>query len=128
MGLWNNRTNSQGGLAIVFSVRRPVKNRPRIINFRNYSVRVPLIKRDIFLILFTYPYLIFLFFINFVSNFHLLLLVISFCIAISKFILDLLNKNPRIRVFRWPVISILTVFGLVSSIMLISNGDNFTTF
>jgi Dolichyl-phosphate-mannose-protein mannosyltransferase len=83
-----------------------------------------LIKRDIFLILFTYPYLIFLLFINFVSNFHLLLLVISFCIAISKFILDLLNKNARIAIFRWPTISILTVFGLVSSIMLISNGDN----
>jgi hypothetical protein len=56
------------------------------------------------------------------------LLVISFCIAISKFILDLLNKNPRIGIFRWPIISILTVFGLVSSIMLISNGDNFPHF
>ena len=83
-----------------------------------------IIKRDVFLILFTYPYLIFLFFINFVSNFHLLLLVISFCIAISKFILDLLNKKPRIGFFRWPIISILTFFGLVSSIMLISSGDN----
>ena len=50
--------------------------------------------------------------------------MISFCIAISKFILDLLNKNARIGVFRWPIISILTIFGLVSSIMVISNGDN----
>jgi Dolichyl-phosphate-mannose-protein mannosyltransferase len=83
-----------------------------------------LIKRDIFLILFTYPYLIFLLFINFVSNFHLLLVMISFCIAISKFILDLLNKSARTKVLRWPVICILTIFGLASSILVISNGDN----
>jgi len=114
----------RGGWPLYLALEDLLKIDPVLFILGIIGSAYALIKRDIFLILFTYPYLIFLFFVNFVSNFHLLLLMISSCIAISKFILDLLNKNARIAVFRWPIISILTVFGLVSSFMLISNGDN----
>jgi 4-amino-4-deoxy-L-arabinose transferase-like glycosyltransferase len=114
----------RGGWPLYLALEDLLKIDPVLLIIGIIASAYALIKRDVFLILFTYPYLIFLFFINFVSNFHLLLLVVSFCIAISKFILDLLNKNPRIGVFRWPIISIFTIFGLASSFMLISNGDN----
>src|SRR5215210_3672259 len=50
------------------------------------------IKRDFMLLLWIIPFLIFLFIIDFVSFFHLILLLPALCIASARMIADLSNK------------------------------------
>jgi hypothetical protein len=82
------------------------------------------IKRDYFILLLTIPFLVFLITINFASFFHLVLLLPAFCIAASRLIVGLCNglKNPHIkRISPIAIISIIGVFGLISTTMLINS-------
>lgn len=82
------------------------------------------IKRDIFILLWAIPIIVFLFLINFVSFFHLVPLLPLFCIAAAKMLIDLSNriKNIKVRkILPFAIISAIGVFGLVSTTMLITS-------
>jgi hypothetical protein len=89
------------------------------------------IKRDFFLLLWVIPFLIFLYFIDFVSSFHLIPLVPAFCIAASRFIVELPSKIKIIKkyyniqqILPFAIISGIIIFGLVSTTMLITTNVN----
>ena len=81
------------------------------------------IRRDYFPLLWAIPVFIFFQMIGYVSTFHLLLLLPPFCIAggsmISNFVNRIKLKRHEVTV-QLATISILAIFGLVSTIMLIS--------
>jgi hypothetical protein len=88
------------------------------------------IKRDFFLLLWVIPFLIFLYFIGYVSSFHMMPLIPAFCIAASRFLVELPSK---IKIFKkynlqqilpFAIISGIIIFGLVSTIMLITINVN----
>ena len=82
------------------------------------------IKRDVFILLWAIPIIVFLFLINFVSFFHLVPLLPLFCIAAAKMVIDLSNriKNIKVRkILPFTIISAIGVFGLVSTSMLITS-------
>ena len=81
------------------------------------------IKKDYFILLWTIPFLVFLITINFASFFHLVLIFPAFCIAASRLIVELSNrlKNPYMnKILPLAIISIIGVFGLISTTILIS--------
>lgn len=85
------------------------------------------IKRDVFLFLFSIPFLIFLYLIEFVSVWHLVPLLPSFSIAAAIIISDLLNIIASRRFKRqvgFIVISGIGIFGLVSTTMIITTNLN----
>src|SRR5919109_2028293 len=87
------------------------------------SVVFSYIKRDHFVFLWIAPFLIFLFVIDFVSFFHLILLLPAVCISAARLIVDLSNKVKKIkfkRILPFAIISIIGVFGLVSITILIT--------
>jgi Ca2+/Na+ antiporter len=90
------------------------------------------IKRDFLVLLWTVPLLVFLFFIGYISFFHLLPLFPALCIAAAKLIVDLSNKitNKKGRKFEkilpFIIISGIGIFGLVSTTMIITT--NVTSF
>jgi hypothetical protein len=82
------------------------------------------IKRDVFILLWTIPIIVFLFLINFVSFFHLIPLLPLFCIAAAKMMIDLSNriKNMKVKkIIPFAIISAIGIFGLVSTTMLITS-------
>lgn len=82
------------------------------------------IKRDVFILLWAIPIIVFLFLINFVSFFHFIPLLPLFCIAAAKMIIDLSNriKNMKVRkIIPFALISAIGIFGLVSTTMLITS-------
>jgi hypothetical protein len=85
------------------------------------------VKRDIFLFMFSIPFLIFLYLIEFVSVWHLVPLLPAFVIAVAVIISDLINKFTSKR-FKsqvgFIVISSIGIFGLVSTTMLITTDLN----
>jgi hypothetical protein len=81
------------------------------------------IKRDYLILLWTIPFLIFLFLVGFVGFFYLILLMPLFSIAASRLIVDIVNKfnnkkNRRI-VFSTVILSI-AIFGLLNTSLLIT--------
>jgi hypothetical protein len=55
------------------------------------------IKRDHFVLLWIFPFLVFLFAIDFVSFFHLILLLPAICISAARLIVDLSSKVKKIK-------------------------------
>lgn len=88
------------------------------------------VKRDFFLLLWAIPFLIFLYAIDYVSSFHLIPLVPAFCIAASRFLVEIIGKIKFIKknmikqTLPFAVISGIIIFGLVSTIMLITTNVN----
>jgi hypothetical protein len=81
------------------------------------------IKRDHFVLLWIFPFLTFLFVIDFVSFFHLILLLPAICISAARLIVDLSSKVKKIKfrqVLPFVIISVIGVFGLVSITVLIT--------
>ena len=95
------------------------------------SIVFSYIKRDHFVLLWIFPFLLFLFVIDFVSFFHLILLLPVICISAARLIVDLSNKVKKIkfqRILPIAVISIIGIFGLGCTAMLITLNVNSSYF
>jgi hypothetical protein len=95
------------------------------------SIVFSYIKRDHFVLLWIFPLLIFLFVIDFVSFFHLILLLPVICISAARLIVDLSNKVKKIkfqRILPIAVISFIGIFGLGSITLLINLNVNSSYF
>ena len=81
------------------------------------------LKRDLFLLLWTVPFLILLYLIDLVRDFHLILIFPALCIAAAKLIEHLSNKlrNKKIQqILSLSIISSIGIFGLISTILLVT--------
>jgi dolichyl-phosphate-mannose-protein mannosyltransferase/tetratricopeptide repeat protein len=91
------------------------------------------IKRDLFLLLWAIPFLIFLYLIGFVSQWHFIPIIPAACIAAARLLEYLLNKiinKKKIHQVLVPfiIISGIAIFGLTSTIMIIATSDNSSYF
>jgi hypothetical protein len=82
------------------------------------------VKRDFFLLLWVIPFLIFLYAIDYVSSFHLMPLIPAFCIAASRFLVEITGKIRIIKkkklqqTLPFAIISGIIISGLVSTVLL----------
>lgn len=86
------------------------------------GVAFAVIRKNIFLLLWISPFLIFSYLIGWVQYFHLVLIVPALCIAVAVMANDLGNKVSKSRLLRRMLNSIIVcilTFGLAGSIMLI---------
>ena len=93
------------------------------------TIFASVLKKDIFYILWILPFLLFLYFIDYVSPFFLVLLLAPFCIAAAALIEDLIRrtvqKRKRLaRIVPLVVIVVIGLFGLASTTPLILQNDN----
>src|SRR5215212_6029585 len=92
------------------------------------------VKKDFFLLLWVIPFLIFLYTIDYVSAWHLMPLIPAFCIAASRFLVEITSKIKIIKKYKiqqilpFAVISGIIIFGLVSTAMLITTNVNSTVY
>jgi 4-amino-4-deoxy-L-arabinose transferase-like glycosyltransferase len=81
------------------------------------------IKKDIFILLLTVPYAVFLYFVGFVTIFHLLPLIAGFSIASGSFIVDMSQKiAPRKKLGQmspYVIIAAIGVIGIISTSVLL---------
>jgi hypothetical protein len=87
------------------------------------------VKKDIFYLLWILPFLLFLYLIDYVSPFFLILLLAPFCIAAAAMIEDLIirfvQKRKRLaRIVPVVVMIVIGSFGLASTTPLILQNDN----
>ena len=91
------------------------------------------VKREYFLLLWALPFLFFMYIVHWVLPFHLVPLFPLFSIAAAVMIVDVSNKIGRIkrivgRLLPFVIISGIAIFGLISTIMLITTDINSSFF
>ena len=91
------------------------------------------VKKDILVLIWAIPFLIFLYFIGYVSTFHLIPILPVVCISTSNLIVEMpdriKNNNKRIReLVPFVSVSLIVIFGLVNTTLLITTSLNFATF
>jgi len=91
------------------------------------------IKRDLFPILWTVPYIILYYSLGYVAYYHFIPIYPALCIAIAKLILDLLDKIKNItkktkQIILFSTISVIVIFGFTCTLLLITTNVNSTHF
>jgi hypothetical protein len=85
------------------------------------------LKKDFFLLLWTIPFLVFLYFIGLVRDFHLIPILPALCISGGRVIADLIGKIEHRKVRRIlsiSIISTIVIIGLINFVSLIKiNND-----
>jgi hypothetical protein len=75
------------------------------------------VKKDYFLLLWAIPFLVFLYFIGLVRDFHLIPILPALCISTGRLIIDLLkklNNRKAQNIISFSVISAIAIFGLIN--------------
>ena len=89
------------------------------------------IKKDYFLPLWIFPYLLFLFLIDSVYFFHFVPILPAFCIAAAVLLVDLIRKSNKIKILKpltFSFIGIIIIFGLLNTSKLITTNLNSSNF
>ncbi|NOJ29254.1 MAG: hypothetical protein DA328_03700 [Nitrososphaeraceae archaeon] len=96
---------------------------PVLVVFGTIGLIYSLLRKEISLIIWVVPYLIFLYLIGWVSHFHFIPIIPVLCISISKFIYDL----SRIKLFRnyhpqifFSITIMIALLGFLTTVLLIS--------
>jgi hypothetical protein len=89
------------------------------------------IKKDFFILLWGFPYLIFIYLVNWVYFFHIIPVIAVFCIGGTVFLSEMAQKFRNkliIKVSQIIVFSAIIVFGFVNSTLLITQNLNDSNF
>jgi Ca2+/Na+ antiporter len=95
------------------------------------------VRRDVFFLIWILPFLVFLYLINYVSFFHLIILIPAFSIAAAAMIADLSDRLPLSRSKRtrrikqllpYAIVTVIGVFGMTNTIMSIFENSNSSYF
>ena len=85
------------------------------------------IKKDFFLLLWAIPFLVFLYLLGFVRDFHLIPILPALCISGARLIEGVSNmfKNRKVRdLLPFSIISAIAIFGLINFIVLSNTNNN----
>jgi hypothetical protein len=104
---------------------------PLVLGLAAIGLIYSIIKKDYFILLWAFPYLIFMYFIDWVFFFHLIPVYAAFCIMVTILLLDVLKKivNKQIfKVFEFVAFGSIIVFGFMNTTMLVTQNVNNSNF
>ena len=121
------QTTREGGKDLRHSVLLVAKIDPVLLGAGAIGLIYSVMKKDYFILLWAFPYLIFLYFIGWVVNFHWAILLPVLTIVAGTLIEDMIKRIGS-RKFIWPfpyiIISSVAIFGFAISITLITSNVN----
>ncbi len=127
--LWQTHRESQ---PLFNSINVFFKDDPILLITGIAGIFFTIMKKNFLCFLWTFPLMIFLYFIGYVSLYHLIPLIPSFCIAAAILIEWLSNKISKNEIQKISLPFVITsgicIVGFVSTIALVTNNANFSSF
>jgi 4-amino-4-deoxy-L-arabinose transferase-like glycosyltransferase len=128
--LWQVHRESQ---PLLDSLASFFKNDPILLTLGIAGLSFAVIKKDFLLLLWSIPFMIFLYLIGFVSSYHLIPLLPVFCIAGAILIEDISNKiriKKKVQKMLLPfiLVSAIGIIGLINTTTLITTNVNSSYF
>jgi hypothetical protein len=116
-GIYDQATREK--LPLSLSIMEFFRTDPVLLSLGVISVIFSAIRKDFFITFFIVPYLVFLYFVGFVTIFHLLPLIVGLSIASGIFLSEISKKaSPNIKVNKalpYVIIAALGVIGIIST-------------
>jgi Ca2+/Na+ antiporter len=100
---------------------------PILMAFGVAGLIYAVIKRDYFILLWAFPYLLLIYFLNWVYFFHIIPIIAAFCISGTMLLFDVFKKikNERVsKLVKFAVFGAIIIFGLVNSTLLVTQKVN----
>jgi Dolichyl-phosphate-mannose-protein mannosyltransferase len=100
---------------------------PVLMAFGVAGLIYAVIKRDYFILLWAFPYLLLIYFLNWVYFFHIIPIIAAFCISGTALLFDVFKKikNEMIsKVVTFVGFGAIIIFGLVNSTLLVTQSIN----
>jgi 4-amino-4-deoxy-L-arabinose transferase-like glycosyltransferase len=136
--VWQATERQEEGKTFLYLIDTFFRNDPILLVVGGIGlIFAATIKKDLFLLLWAIPFLIFIYLVGWVTHFHLITLLPVFCISAAILIIDLLsiriNKNNAKKgvkqiLLPFAIISAIGIFGLLSTIMLITTNISSSQF
>ena len=128
--LWQVHRESQ---PLLDSLASFFKNDPILLTLGIAGLSFAVIKKDFLLLLWSIPFMIFLYLIGFVSSYHLIPLLPVFCVAGAILIEDISNKiriKKKVQKMLLPfiLVSAIGIIGLINTTTLITTNVNSSYF
>jgi len=104
---------------------------PILMAFGVAGLIYAVIKRDYFILLWAFPYLLLSYFLNWVYFFHTIPIIAAFCISGTMLLFDVFKKikNERVsKIVKFTVFGAIIIFGLVNSTLLVTQNINDSDF
>ena len=104
---------------------------PVLLAFGVAGLLYAVIRRDYFILLWAFPYLLLIYFLNWVYFFHIIPIIATFCISGTMLLFDVFKKirNEWIsKVLKFTVFGTIIISGLVNSILLVTQNINDSDF
>lgn len=124
---WTNFIEINSQLSLTNAILSVFVQMPVLVVLGLAGLVYATVRRDFVLLLWIVPFFIFLYFIGFVRDFHLIPLVPALCISSARLIEGLSNFIPyeKIRkILPWSIISVIAIIGLANIIILLTLNDN----
>jgi len=112
---------------LINSLATFLQNDPITFSLGMAGILYAAIRRDFFILLFSIPFLLFLYWLDFVSSFHVVPLFPVFAIATARLIVDLSNMIPISKIrnaIPYVAVSVIAIVGLISIFSLITIDSN----
>ena len=122
-----DQANRTGG-SLFNTIEKNIKIDPILLTIGFFGIIYAAIKRDLFILLWIFPYALFLYLIGWSQYFHFILIFPAFCIAPALAIFELSKKVKNAKaqkVLPFFIISVIGFFGLANTSMLIT--QNYTS-
>jgi hypothetical protein len=104
---------------------------PVLMAFGVAGLIYAVIKKDYFILLWVFPYLLLIYFLNWVYFFHIIPIIAAFCFSGTMLLSDVFKKiqNEWIsKVAKFTVFGAIIIFGLVNSTLLVAQNINDSDF
>jgi hypothetical protein len=104
---------------------------PLLLGLAAVGLVYSVIRKDYFILLWAFPYLMFLYLLNWVYFFHLIIVLPVFCIVVSTFLTSLLGniyKKGLRQSLELTIFASIIIFGFINSTMLITQNVNVSYF
>jgi len=104
---------------------------PVLLGLAGAGLIYSVVKKDYLILLWAFPYLIFLYLLNWVYFFHLIIVLPAFCIVAATLLTELLRKVHKKRLrdsLELTIFSSIIIFGFMCSTMLITQNVSISYF
>lgn len=121
--LWQGTQRQKEGKSLIDTLSVFWKSDPVLLLLGSAGVAFCCLRRDFIPLIWIVPYFSLLFFVGWVTHFHMILILPAFCIAIGKMIIEFPKMiRPGLgNIISFSALSALSVFGLISTSMLMNS-------
>jgi len=121
-----NKQSHRESNPLYLSITEFVMIDPILLFVGTFGIILAAVKKDSFILLAVIPFLLFLYFINYVVIFHLMYIVVILCISASRLFVDIMyfvSRNKSLLLLSIGGISLILAYGFTNTLEIVTRNE-----